>query len=78
MNIPDTGLNMTDGWHPCKYKDIELIHDGSWVSGRWYEWMTKDGDIEIARMKEDAVDHFWPRPGRIKEDDVIAFRELTT
>lgn len=63
-------------WHPCKYKDFELVHDGTWVSGRWYEWLDKYGNREVARMKDDAIDHFYPPTEQIKEEDVLAFRSL--
>lgn len=62
-------------WHPCKYEGYELIHDGTWVDGRWYEWLDKYNNREIARMKLDAFDHFFPNTKFIKEEDVIAFRE---
>lgn len=62
-------------WHPCEYVDYHLKHDGTWVDGRWYEWKDKDGNIEIARMKLDTIDHFFPRAEVIKEEDVVAFRE---
>ena len=66
-------------WRPCSYdtyEDSKLEHDGSWVDGRWYEWLDKYGNREVARMKLDAVDHFYPSTKTIKEDDVIAFRAL--
>lgn len=62
-------------WHQCEYVDYHLKHDGSWVDGRWYEWKDRYGNIEIARMKLDAIDHFFPRAEIIKEEDVVAFRE---
>ena len=63
-------------WHPCKYRQSKLIHDGTWVDGRWYEWLDKYGNREVARMKLDAYDHFYPSTKRIKEEDVLAFRTL--
>lgn len=65
-------------WHPCsyaEYEDSSLHHDGSWVDGHWYEWLDKYGNREVARMKKDAIDHFYPKTGIITEKDVIAFRE---
>lgn len=63
-------------WHSCKYgEDMKLQHDGSWVPGRWYEWLTSCGHIEIARMKDDAFDHFFPPTKTILEPEVVAFRE---
>lgn len=67
--------NLEQPWHPCSYKDFELIHDGSWVDGKWYEWLDKYNNREVARMKLDAFDHFFPKTKVIKEEDVIAFRE---
>jgi hypothetical protein len=67
--------NLEQPWHPCSYKDFELIHDGSWVDGKWYEWLDKYNNREVARMKLDAFDHFFPKTKAIKEEDVIAFRE---
>lgn len=63
-------------WHPCKYENYELIHDGSWSEGRWYEWLDKYNNREVARMKLDMLDHFYPQTKIIKEEDVIAFREI--
>lgn len=64
-------------WHKCSYEDGRLIHDGSWVPGKWYEWKSISGETECARMKRDIPDdHFFPPPSRIFEENVIAFREL--
>lgn len=67
--------NLEQPWHPCRYEDLELKHDGSWKPGRWYEWLDKYNNREVARMKDDAADHFWPETKIIKKEDVIAFRE---
>ena len=48
---------MASVWHPCRYIDSNLEHDGSWIDGRWYEWEDIHGNREIARMKLDAIDH---------------------
>jgi hypothetical protein len=32
------------------------------IDGAWNWWMDKDGNVEYARMKEDAYDHFFPSP----------------
>ena len=61
-------------WHECKYENLKLEHDGTWEDGKWYEWLTKDGKIINATMKDDAYDHFYPSV-EINEEDVIAFRE---
>ena len=67
--------NLEQPWHPCRYEEVELFHDGTWVDGRWYEWLDKYNNREVARMKLDAIDHFYPPTKVIKEEDVIAFRE---
>ena len=63
-------------WHPCQYVDCKLEHDGSWVDGKWYEWEDVRGNREVARMKLDAIDHFYPHAKIIKEEDVCRYREL--
>lgn len=68
--------NIVKPWHPCSYEDDELLHDGTWESGKWYEWLDKYNNREIARMKEDAQDHFFPPTKVISEKNVIAFREI--
>ena len=67
---------MSGAWHPCRYVDLKLEHDGSWVDGRWYEWEDIHGNREVARMKLDAIDHFYPQAKVIKEEDVCRYREL--
>lgn len=67
--------NIEQPWHPCRYEDLELFHDGTWEDGRWYEWLDKYNNREVARMKLDAIDHFYPNTKIIKEENVIAFRE---
>lgn len=67
---------MSGAWHPCRYVNLKLEHDGSWVDGRWYEWEDIHGNREVARMKLDAIDHFYPQAKVIKEEDVCRYREL--
>lgn len=62
-------------WHKCSYQDGHLQHDGTWVDGRWYEWRDIHGNVEVARMKMDAWDHFYPS-ARMIEEEVVAFREI--
>ena len=57
---------MNNEWHPCRYIDCTLEHDGSWV----------DGNREVARMKLDAMDHFYPNTKIIKEENVRRYREI--
>lgn len=49
---------------------------GSWIDGRWYEWEDIHGNREIARMKLDVIDHFYPQTKIIKEEDVCRYREI--
>lgn len=63
-------------WHPCRYIDCTLEHDGSWVDGKWYEWEDIYGNREVARMKLDAMDHFYPNTKIIKEENVRRYREI--
>ena len=70
------GKDTNNPWHPCSYNDDKLEHDGTWKDGKWYKWLDKYGNQEIARMKLDAYDHFYPQTAVIKEEDVIAFREI--
>ena len=62
-------------WHPCSYENGKLKHDGSWKPGCWYEWIDRCDNVRVARMKDDAEDHFWPSID-IKEEDVMAFRKI--
>lgn len=63
-------------WKPCSYIHGELVHDGTWEGDKWYEWKDKFGNVEEARMKFDTPDHFFPPTDVIKEEDVVAFREV--
>ena len=78
FNTIETALmrNIDRPWHPCGYADGELLHDGSWMGGKWYEWLDRHNNREIARMKEDAQDHFFPSTKVITEENVIAYREI--
>lgn len=67
---------MNNEWHPCRYVDCKLEHDGSWVDGKWYEWEDIYGNREVARMKLDAMDHFYPNTKIIKEENVRRYREI--
>ena len=73
-----TGYPTNFDWHPCEYEGVKLIikDDYEWIDGRWYMWKDKYGNIEKGRMKLDAMDHFFPDTKIIKEDDVIAFKEI--
>lgn len=67
---------MNNERHPCRYIDCTLEHDGSWVDGKWYEWEDIYGNREVARMKLDAMDHFYPNTKIIKEENVRRYREI--
>lgn len=67
---------------PCRYEPWEPDGDmgdlidpqGIWEDGKWYEWIDKHGNIEVARMKENVWHYFYPDTKIIKEKDVIGFR----
>lgn len=62
-------------WKTCFYNDGELWAEDEW-DGKWYEWLDRYNNREIARMKADTIDHFFPPTRVIKEENVIAFREI--
>lgn len=50
---------------PCKTDDLGMKlewenESDAPTDGAWNWWMDKDGNVEFARMKEDAYDHFYP------------------
>lgn len=50
---------------PCKTDDFGMKlewenESDAPTDGDWNWWMDKDGNVEFARMKEDAYDHFYP------------------
>lgn len=64
-------------FYPCYYDNLKLNDPQNvWVDGRFYEWIDKYGNVEVARMKLDAYDHFFPNTEKIKEENVIGFRIL--
>lgn len=63
-------------WHKCYYDETKLQHDGTWRGGKWYVWRDKYGNEEVARMKEDAIDHFLPPAKIIEHENIVAFREI--
>lgn len=65
-------------WQECQYAGLKLQHNGTWIDGAWYEWKDTDGNIEKARMKLDAYDHFFPDTRVIKEENVVAYRPFWT
>ena len=66
---------MLQGWRPCAYHGGRFLHRGEWEPGRWYEFMTKDGTVFEARMKEEVyMDYFYPKAEK-KENEVWFYRE---
>ena len=57
---------MNNEWHPCRYVDCKLEHDGSWVEGKWFDWEDFYG----------TMDHFYPNTKIIKEENVRRYREI--
>ena len=67
-------------WHPCYYECMKCQYpqDDEVPFGWWLEWLDKYGNIELARMKEDAYDHFFPKQKIIEsEEDIVAWRYST-
>ena len=63
------------GWRPCAYHGGRFLHRGEWEPDRWYEFMTKDGTVFEARMKEEVyMDYFYPKEEK-KENEVYFYRE---
>ena len=53
---------MNNEWHPCRYIDCTLEHDGSWVDGKWYEWEDIYGNLwkEVVKLWPNAtILTFW-------------------
>ena len=51
---------------PCKTDDLGMKlewenESDAPIDGDWNWWMDMDGNVEYARMKEDAYDHFYPQ-----------------
>lgn len=42
---------------------------------KFYEWRDNFGNIEFARFKFDAIDHFYPHTEVIKEPYIVAWRD---
>lgn len=66
-------------FHPCQIEEgrnitaaeIDMPEDGAWL---W--WIDKNYQIEKARLKFDAEDHFYPTPKYLSESAVIGWLEL--
>lgn len=64
-------------WNRVVYSHMQLKGRKLPKDGSWSVWKDKFGNIEIARFKMDAQDHFFPSPIKIKdEENIIAWREL--
>ena len=64
-----------EGWYLVEYgEDMALHGDVLPEDGVWAEWMDRDGNIEVARFKYDAEDHFYPHTKVIKKENVYAWR----
>lgn len=55
-------------WIPCKKQMPE--------PDSWAIWCSKKGLIQVARWKEDAIDHFWPGQGFFELEDAVAWMPL--
>ena len=56
------------GWIPCSER---LPEPGSWAI-----WCSIKGIIQVARWKEDAIDHFFPDQGFFDLEDAVAWMPL--
>ena len=56
------------GWIPCSER---LPEPGSWAI-----WCSIKGIIQVARWKEDAIDHFFPDQGFFNLEDAVAWMPL--
>lgn len=56
------------GWTPCSER---LPEPESWAI-----WCSVKGIIQVARWKEDAIDHFFPDQGFFQLDDAVAWMPL--
>ena len=45
-------------------------------AGNWAIWCSKKGLIQVARWKEDAIDHFWPSQEFFQLEDAVAWMPL--
>lgn len=55
-------------WIPCKKQMPE--------PDSWAIWCSRKGLIQVARWKEDAIDHFWPGQGFFELEDAVAWISL--
>ena len=55
-------------WIPCKKQMPE--------PDSWAIWCSKNGLIQVARWKEDAINHFWPDQGFFELEDAVAWMPL--
>lgn len=63
-------------WHPVSYEHLQLVGEKLPEDGAWNIWKDKFGNVEIARFKYDAMDHFFPPAGKIKEENIVAWSEF--
>lgn len=61
-------------WIKCTYEDMKFNPFGEWIDGKWYIFKDCFGNVEKARMKTDAYDHFFPPTKTIKEENIIAYK----
>lgn len=55
-------------WIPCKEQMPE--------PDSWAIWCSRKGLIQVARWKEDAIDHFWPNQGFFELEDAVAWMSM--
>lgn len=57
-------------WYYVKYVDGFLIGRKLPMDVKWSVWKDRFGNVEVARFKYDAIDHFYPHTNFIKEEDI--------
>lgn len=61
-------------WNEVHYIDGKLNGEVLPPDGKWLEWKDSDGNIEVARFKYDAEDHFYPNTRLVKGEKIAAWR----
>lgn len=55
----------------CKFESLDPEHEIPF--DEWALWKDEFGNVEKARLKLDAYDHFYPSPKLLKEENLEAF-----
>lgn len=71
-------------FHTKHGKEVEFVKAVRWIpvserlpdADSWAIWCSKNGVQQIARLKTDAIDHFFPSQGFFGLDDAAAWMPL--